>query len=49
MKPHDEQAGGMCPDSNSNAFVQIFTKLGQKLYLDNIYVKYEYGSCQIKN
>ena len=38
-----------CLDSDSKSVDPIFTKPGQKLYLDDIKVKSEYGSCRVKN
>ena len=39
----------LCPDSYSNCIHPIFTKLGQQLHLVDIQVKFEYGSCRVKN
>ena len=36
------------PLSNSSSFHPSFTKLGQKLYLDDLMAMFEHGPCQIK-
>ena len=38
-----------CEHSRGHSFGPIIIKLAQNDYLDNISVKFEYGSCQVKN
>ena len=38
-----------CEHSRGHSFGQIFIKLAQNDHLDNISVRFEYGSCWVKN
>ena len=38
-----------CEHSRGHSFGPVIIKLAQNDYLDNISVKFEYGSCQVKN
>ena len=38
-----------CEHSRGHSFCSIFIKLAQNDHLDNISVKFEYGSCWVKN
>ena len=41
--------GKPCEHSRGHSFSPIFIKLAQNDHLDNISVKFEYGSCGVKN
>ena len=38
-----------CLHPGGNSFASVFVKLFLNVSLDNTLVKFEYGSCQIKN